>query len=404
MLAPLSATDIAFAMIAVMQGVLCGVWLLGSWVFGDVRRAPLHWAAFAGLSSLGLVAIIAALHLPVPTPAEHLRAFGNLCGVAAMIALHRGMRLFIGAPPPMRAYALALGSAVVAAWLGLSPAHATLRVSVTSAVLTLLALSIAADLYRYGQAVVRLRHAWLLSLPLLAAAAGFSVRGVRALWWPESVATEMIADSALNVGSAIAYMVIALSFHAAAFGLVFGRLLADLRHRSRHDGLTGLLNRRAMEETLIAQMQRSRRTGEPFSVLMLDLDHFKAINDQHGHAEGDRVLKHAAATLKAGVREVDAVGRFGGEEFLVLMPGATVETARPVAERVRATLAGDAPEVDAQPLPLSASIGIAQWREPAEESSGLLMRADAALYLAKLRGRNCVVAEAAETLPGSSSG
>jgi hypothetical protein len=148
MLAPLSATDIAFAMIAVMQGVLCGVWLLGSWVFGDVRRAPLHWAAFAGLSTLGLVAIIAALHLPVPTPAEHLRAVANLCGVAAMIALHRGMRLFVGAPPPMRAYALALGSAVVAAWLGLSRAHATLRVSVTAAVLTLLALSIAADLYR----------------------------------------------------------------------------------------------------------------------------------------------------------------------------------------------------------------------------------------------------------------
>src|SRR5437763_4438353 len=186
MLAPLSATGIAFVMIAVMQGVLCGVWLLGSWVFGDVRRAALHWAAFAGLSALSLVAITAALQLPVPTPAEHLRAVGNLYGVAAMIALHRGMRLFVGTPSPMRAYALALVAALVAAWLGVSPGHGTLRVSVTSAVLTVLALSIAADLYRYGRGVVRLRHPWLLSLPLLAAAAGFSVRGVRALWRPES--------------------------------------------------------------------------------------------------------------------------------------------------------------------------------------------------------------------------
>jgi diguanylate cyclase (GGDEF)-like protein len=399
MLASLSATDIAFAMIAVMQGVLCMVWLLGSWVIGDVRRAAQHWAAFAGLSSLSFVALATALHLPVPAPGEHLRAVGNLCGIAAMVVLHRGIRLFVGARPTTVGYAVALAAVLVASWLGLSRAHAAVRVSVNSTVLTLLALGMALDLYRYGRDVVRRRYAWLLSVPLLAAAVGFGVRGVRALWRPDSIPTEMTADSALNVGSAIAYVVIALAFHAALMGIVFGRLLTDLRHRSRHDGLTGLLNRRAMEEALLAQVQRSRRTGEPFAVLMLDLDHFKAINDQHGHAAGDRALKHAAAALKAEVREIDAVGRFGGEEFLVLMPGASVESARPVAERLRGALARDVPQVDAVPLPLSASIGIAQWREPAEEPSQLLMRADAALYAAKLRGRNCVVAEGAETLP-----
>ncbi len=147
-----------------------------------------------------------------------------------------------------------------------------------------------------------------------------------------------------------------------------GRILIDLRYRSRHDGLTGLLNRRAMEETLPGQMQRSRRTGEPFTVLMLDLDHFKTINDRHGHAAGDRALKHTAAALKAELREVDAVGRFGGEEFLVLMPGATVETALPVAERLRTALLTNALGVEGATLLLSASIGIAQWREPAEET------------------------------------
>ena len=399
MLAHLSATDIAFAMIAVIQGVLCVVWLLGSWVIGDVRRAALHWAAFAGLSALSFVALATALHLPVPSPAEPLRAIGNLCGIAAMIVLHRGVRLFVDRRPPTRAYALAVGAVLIASGLGLSPAYAPLRVGVNSGVLTVVALSMAFDLYRYGRDVVRRRHAWMLSLPLLAAAAGFAVRGVRALWRPESVPTEMIADSALNVGSAIAYVVIALSFHAALMGVVFGRLLTDLRHRSRHDGLTGLLNRRAIEEALFAQVQRSRRSGEPFAVLMLDLDHFKAINDQHGHAMGDRALKHTAAALRAEVREIDAVGRFGGEEFLVLMPGATLDTARPLAERLRAALARDMQQPDALPLPLSASIGIAQWREPAEEPSRLLMRADAALYAAKTRGRNCVVAETAEEMP-----
>src|SRR5678815_515307 len=338
MLADLSATDIAFAMNAVMQGVFCAIWWLGWWVIGDVRRAALHWSAFAGLSTLSFLALVVALHQPAPLPAEYLRALGNLFGVAAMLALHRGIRLFVDAPLPTGLHALALVMVLVVSGLGLAPANAALRVSVNSAVLVAIAVAIATDLYRYGRDVVRRRHTWLLVMPLVAAAAGFSIRGVSALMDPESVAREMVADSALNVASAIGYMVIALTFHAMLIGLVVGRILTDLRYRSRHDGLTGLLNRRAMEETLLAQMQRSRRTGEPFAVLMLDLDHFKTINDRHGHAAGDRALKHTAAALKAELREVDAVGRFGGEEFLVLMPGATVETALPVAERLRSTL------------------------------------------------------------------
>ncbi|MGH8796125.1 MAG: GGDEF domain-containing protein, partial [Caldimonas sp.] len=237
---------------------------------------------------------------------------------------------------------------------------------------------------------------WLLAVPLLAAAAGFGLRGVRAALWPESVTAEMTTDSALNVGSALSYMVIALALHAALMALVVGRLLADLRHRSRHDVLTGLLNRRAMEESMQRQMQRSRRTGEIFSVLMLDLDHFKSINDRHGHVVGDRALKHAAALLKAGLREVDSLARFGGEEFLALMPGATLEASWPVAERLRAHLDANPLALESASVALSVSIGIAQWTDPAEDSSRLLVRADAALYRAKLHGRNCVIAAAPE--------
>jgi diguanylate cyclase (GGDEF)-like protein len=392
MLPALSATDISYAMNAVMQGVFCGIWLLGSWVFGDVRRAALHWSAFAGLSTMSFLALIVALHQPVPLSAELLRALGNVFGLAAMLALHRGVRLFIDAPLPTGAHALALVIVLVVSWLGLAPERAALRVSVNSVVMAAIALAIAADLYRYGR-VVRRRHAWLLALPLVAAAVGFSLRGVRAVWRAESVTSEMVADSTVNVVSAMGYMAIALTFHATLLGIVVGRILSDLRHRSRHDGLTGLLNRRAMEEALFSQMQRSRRTGEPFTVLMLDLDHFKTINDCHGHAAGDRALKHTAAALKAELREVDAVGRFGGEEFLVVMPGATVETALPVAERLRTALISDPPSIDDATLLLSASIGIAQWREPAEEPSRLLMRADAALYNAKVRGRDRVVVD-----------
>ena len=391
MLSSLSPVDIAFAMNAVMHGVFCAIWLMGSWVFGDVRRAAQHWAAFAGLSTVSFGVFIAIQHHPVPLHAGYLGALASLSGVAAMLALHRGVRLFVGTRLPTVAHALAFVIVLVASWLGLT--NPALRVSVAAAVLAVIALVLAADLYRYGRDVMRQRHTWLLAAPPVVAAVGLSLRAARALFRAQSVTPELITDSTANLVSAVAFMVIALTFHATLMGLVLGRIVLDLRYRSRHDGLTGLLNRRAMEEVLLAQMQRSRRTSEPFAVLMLDLDHFKSINDRHGHAAGDRALKHTAAALRAQLREVDAVSRFGGEEFLVLMPGATVETARPVAERLRESLVSDPPSIDDATLLLSASIGIAQWREPAEEPSRLLMRADAALYNAKVRGRDRVVVD-----------
>ncbi len=392
MLSSLSATDIAFAMIGVMQGVLAIVWLLGSWLTGDTRRAAAHWAAYAALSAVSFAFLTVAMHLHPPLRAEMLRALGNLCGIVAFIALQRGIWLFIGYPQPVGGHLAALGVALVAAYVGLLPSGGAIRVSVNSTVLALLAASMARDLHRYSRVELRVRFPWLMAVPLLAAAAGFAYRGGRAALWPETVASEMIIDSRLNVGSALAYLVIALAFHATLMALVVGRLLANLRHLSRHDGLTGLLNRRAMEEAMQRQLQRSRRTGEVFSVLMLDLDHFKAINDRYGHVVGDRALKHAAAALKAGMREVDSLARFGGEEFLALLPGTTLETSRQAAERLRAYVdANPLPLEEEASVPLSVSIGIAQWTDGAEDASRLLSRADVALYQAKLQGRNRVV-------------
>jgi two-component system cell cycle response regulator len=146
-------------------------------------------------------------------------------------------------------------------------------------------------------------------------------------------------------------------------------------------------------------MQRSRRTGETFSVLMLDLDHFKSINDRFGHAAGDRALKHVAVLLEESFREVDRLGRIGGEEFLALMPGATLDAAGPVAERVRERLSARPVVLDSSDVHLSVSIGMAQWNPPDEDVSRLLGRADSALYLAKAQGRDRVVAASAEQTP-----
>ena len=216
--------------------------------------------------------------------------------------LQRGIRHFVGKPLGLRAQGVALVVVLVAAWIGLSPGGGSVRVVLTSGVLALLTLAMARDLVSHARD--ELHHRWPIALgvPVILAAAGFAFRALRALLNPDSVASQMTRDSALNVGSAFGYVVIALAFHATLMALVVARLTAQLRHRSRHDGLTGLLDRRAIEEGLQAQMQRSRRTGETFSVLMLDLDHFKSINDRFGHAAGDRALKHVAVLLEESFR------------------------------------------------------------------------------------------------------
>jgi diguanylate cyclase (GGDEF)-like protein len=397
-LSAMSATDVAFTMAGLMQAVLALVWLLGSWLIGDTRRAAVHWAGYAALSALSFVLLTTALHTPGRLSAELVRALGNLAGVVAILTLHRGIRLFVGRPAGLRMYVVALAVVLLAAGIGVSPGGGSVRVIMTSTVLALLALAMCRDLIVHARDDLHLRWPLVLGMPMIFAAVGFAFRAVRALLNPDSVASEMIRDSALNVGSALAYIVLTLAFHATLMALVAARLTAQLRHRSRHDGLTGLLDRRAIDEALQAQIQRSRRTGETFSVLMLDLDHFKAINDRFGHAVGDHALKHVAGLLREVLREVDSLGRIGGEEFLAMMPGAALDAAGPVAERVRERLAASPMMLDSIPVPLSASIGMAQWSAPDEDASHLVGRADSALYAAKALGRDRVVAAGTEQL------
>ena len=408
MLSSLTPTDVAFLMAGLMQAVAAALWLIGGWIIGDTQRAALHWSAFAGLSAASFGFLVAAMlsHGAVahdssagdPQAADWLRAVGNTLGVLGLMALQRGIWLFIGRPLRHAGHALALVVVLLASWIGLDPAAGSLRVGVLSAVQVVLALGIARDLHAHARDTLRRRRPLLLALPLLLAAAAIGARGLRALTEPASVLAEMTVNSGLNVGSAFAYVLLSLTFHATLMVLVVTRLVADLRRLSRHDGLTGLLNRRALEDALLAQFQRSRRSGEPFCVLMLDVDHFKDINDRHGHAVGDLVLKHLSALLLVHMREVDRLARFGGEEFLVLLPGLAPADALPVAERLRSVVAAAPMPLAGVSITLSVSIGMAEWGGALDEPTRLLVRADAAMYQAKQHGRDRVVWDGAEPL------
>lgn len=162
------------------------------------------------------------------------------------------------------------------------------------------------------------------------------------------------------------------------------------REMSMTDGLTGLYNRRYFESRLASELDHARRLENPLSLVMLDLDDFKAFNDRHGHLAGDQILKALAAVLRLSLREGDCACRYGGEEFAVILPASDLEGARLVAERVRAGMErGLFRETSAATAEVTLSLGVARLRDD-EDAHGLVARADLALYRAKAAGKNQV--------------
>jgi two-component system cell cycle response regulator len=170
-------------------------------------------------------------------------------------------------------------------------------------------------------------------------------------------------------------------------------LHAALRAQATHDSLTGLQNRAAILDLLQRELFRAKREGSPVGIIMGDLDHFKQINDTYGHPTGDVVLREAARRLVSAFREYDCVGRIGGEEFLIVLPGCDLRSLATRAEALRERVCGAPIETPKGPVPITISLGIAASEAARVQDPHLLLaNADKALYLAKSAGRNRVEA------------
>ena len=226
------------------------------------------------------------------------------------------------------------------------------------------------------------------------AVAGFSLvtRGIGAAF---------IADplGALLRPSGFAALAVLAAF-AAGIGATLAFLLLhkeraenEVQRLATMDPLTGAYNRRTFHEIAEREMARARRAGQPLSIVMLDIDHFRAINDKHGHRVGDEVLQRFADVVRSALRKEDMVVRYGGEEFVILLPEVPGPGAVVVAGRIRRAVAGTPIEVGAEKFALTVSLGVAARLDEGPESiDELLDRAGSALSLAKERGRNRVVA------------
>ena len=203
----------------------------------------------------------------------------------------------------------------------------------------------------------------------------------------------------------VAFLISLLSY--SLLGREVGILRDAYRHKNRQlrqamvrieelavrDELTGLYNRRYLLGSLERRQALANREGLPFVLAFVDIDHFKQINDQHGHKVGDQVLEELAVLLSGSVREVDLVARYGGEEFVLLLNGLTLVTAEPALNRLR--MAVMEKRFSQSALPLTVSVGVSQYH-PGESSDALINRADRLLYEAKRSGRNRVITESLE--------
>jgi len=399
-----SSSEVALLLVALQYFVLAPAWCAAALVLPAVRRAAAWWAAYSGGSALGLLLIVIGMH----EVHAGMRAAGNMLVFAATMSLLRGIWAFTGQRAHNVEQALLLAVMVAVAWLAIDPAWVWLRLTLGTGLWAVLYLWAAVDVWRYVRQDLRQRWGWLYVAPMLLAAVMLCVRSLRAMVSPETVVYEVEQNTVLSVGSALTGLVAALLLQMMLVSLLVSRLVERLARLSRHDPLTGLLNRRAMGELLVQEEQRARRlpgsgagrAGASMAVLMIDVDHFKQLNDSRGHAFGDRALQHLASVMAAQLRDIDHLARWGGEEFLALLPATSGRDAVALAERLCERVRSVPLFNDEQRLLLTTSIGVADWQGPHDSLDALLARADGALYTAKLAGRDRVVVAPAQARPG----
>jgi len=369
-----------------------------------------QWAmsALTGGAAALLVANSATLPGYIGTVAD------NALSVVSLVFIHRGTAMLVGARYSDRYYALCVGAAVAGfAWFSYVQPSVQARIALVSACragfycATLLMLVKRPGLpagTRYLVDILGLSAIWSL------------VRLGTALHSGDHVATFLAGGTSfaimVSVSGILHVLVNAVQFrleseqvrddlaaHAARLQekrdmlqAVVVERTAELTRQATTDSLTGIANRRHFMERGSDEIERARRYHLPLTLLLLDIDHFKQINDRFGHPAGDRLLQVVARACQSNARNVDLSGRLGGEEFALLMPETSAIAARLAAERLRRAIAAIPPELSGVPHQVTASFGIAALNAHDTSIDGLVARADAALYRAKNSGRNRVEA------------
>lgn len=380
-------TELVLLMITLQQGIFAFGWWVAGWVLGLPRRPAAHWLVATIATGFGL----AALLMRGSWPDWLTRQGANLLLMLAFIAMRRGVQVFLKLRATDREYAivLALDAAVLWGTGSWTAAGGAVAVIGSSALIAWMLLRTAFEAHAGLRRRAGLGPARAVATPIALLGLLYLVRVVSGLVRPAEAARPLDESNPFNTAVVLAFLFVGLLLNLVLAYMVIQRLVSRLHHLSHRDTLTGLLNRRALYPLLLREAGRLRRCGEGYALLMVDIDHFKRVNDNHGHARGDAALVSVAQILRGVGRELDQVARLGGEEFCLLLPCTGHEGALHLGQRVREAVAAAAWHDLAHPL--TVSVGVAAASDADEAPDAVMARADAALYQAKAQGRDRVV-------------
>ena len=369
--------------ITALSLLLSGLLVLASlhaWKIRGVR----YWAAANLCISLGL-----ALPLIEWKPGGLGLVAGAILLAAGFGLQYLGIRLFRGLPVDWRLPAAAV--LIVAGqsyWLTVAQPQVGWRAVLNSAVFALLCAASARLLLIRLHPPQRTAY-WLTGLSFAGLALVFALRAA-VIAASEVETYRLYANVAINPSTFFLAGVAQLSIGFGFVLMMNYRLADELQTLAAHDSLTGALTRRSLIDAAERLLARCRESGAALSLMMIDVDHFKQINDRFGHVAGDEVLCRLAAVVRASIRAGDCFARYGGEEFCILLPGLTVAEAAPLAERLRRAYADNPLCLEGEHASSTISIGLADTANCGHALAELIAAADAAMYAAKQCGRNQV--------------
>ena len=368
-----------------VSGFLMAATMLGIYQAGMRARAMLDWLV-AGLA-LGAGYLVGTLSLVGAFPLSGSLAAGLanfLISIGHMFVLV-GIQRYLG-NRSRTGLLLGVTAALFVAGLILTPLRESLgmRILVYSILHMVLSAWAGVLLWRSERAGMRAYHRMAAAVLL-----GFSVvTAVRFLVAVAPAGAIPIGQGDMQTVAFLAAMIFGFLLTMAFAVMMFREKQVELADLAEKDPLTGMNNRLSLDAIADRYMQRAERHGRPLSIMLFDLDYFKRVNDEFGHQVGDRVLSEIARRIDQVIRGEDVAFRFGGEEFLALLPGASLAQAEQIAERLRMTIAEEPIEIDEHRLHLTASFGVVQYLPGRENWDACVRRVDEALYRAKRGGRD----------------
>lgn len=386
--------ETSLLIIGTQQLLYAAGWLLASYLIPQIREVSFRWAAFAIVA--GLYFFLSVVEFQAETRLiSYLSVFVL---VFSVVMARRASEFFFSIPPRWKEDVPLLGILILVLigiyhlpdeqdrlqWL-LSTACIAVAIWILRAVFTVHR----AMTQEYGSGISLIIHAPSVLIATLLIVQSALLH----------TSTSFIVDIKTGPYSGIAYLLLMLTatgfIHVFYVILIVKRLVQQLEMQAIIDPMTELINRRGIQNILEHNHKLHHRYQEAFSAIMIDIDHFKAINDNYGHGRGDQVLKKIARLLRESVRATDHVARIGGEEFLVILPRTSLVQGCEMAERLRTRI--EAETHDILGLPLTISIGVTQSLPHDRHHDRLLIRADRALYKSKMNGRNRVTVVLSES-------